>query len=63
MSGRTEHDISPEVEAAVREVDHAADVLKAALARLTRIWNIPGITQKERRVMRAAGKRALRSAT
>lgn len=63
MSGRTGHDISPEVEAAVREVDKAADAMKAALATLTHVWNMPGITLKERRIMTAAGKRARRSAT
>lgn len=61
-TGRTGHNISTEVEAAVREVDRAADAMKAALATLTHVWNSPGITLKERRVMTAAGKRARRSA-
>lgn len=63
MNGRTGYDIAPDVEAAVREVNRAADALKQALATLTHVWNRPGITLKERRVMTAAGKRARRSAT
>lgn len=61
--GRTGHDISPEVEAAVREVDRAADAMRSALATLTHLWNLPTTTSKERRIMRAAGQRAWRSAT
>lgn len=63
MSGRTGHDISPFVEAAVREVDRAAEAMKQALATLTHLWNLPATTPKERRIMRAAGQRARRSAT
>jgi hypothetical protein len=64
MTGRIGHDISPEVAAAVAEVDRCAGEMKAALAALTRVWESAGIpTLKERRVMRAAANRALRSAT
>lgn len=63
MTGRTGHDISPDVEAAVFQVDAAADVLKSALADVTHVWNRPGITLKEARVMNAARQRARRSAT
>jgi hypothetical protein len=62
VTGRTGHDISPDVETAVLHVDAAADALKAALAALSHVWNRPGITLKERRIMNAAGKRARRSA-
>ena len=63
MSGRTGHDVSPDVEAVVQEVDRAAWSMKAALAAMTHVWNRPGVTLKERRIMTAAGKRARRSAT
>lgn len=63
LTGRTGHDISPDVDAAVREVDRAADALNSALAALSHVWNRPGITLKERRVMSAALRRARRSAT
>jgi hypothetical protein len=64
VSGRTGHGVvSPDVEAAVREVDRTADALKSALGALSHVWNRPGITLWERRVMTAAGKRARRAGT
>jgi len=63
MTGRTGHEVSPEVEAAVRQADRATEALKAALAMLTHLWNRPSTTTKERRIMSAAKQRARRSAT
>jgi len=62
-AGRTGHEVSLAVEAAVAAVDRAADTMRLALATLTHLWNLPTTTPKERRVMRAAGQRARRSAT
>lgn len=61
VSDRTGHDISPDVDAAVREVDRASDALKSALATLSHVWHRPGITLWERRVMAAARERARRA--
>lgn len=63
VSGRTGNDVSSDVEAAVIEVDRAADALKVALSALSHVWNRPGITLWERRVMNAAMRRARRAGT
>lgn len=64
MSGRTGHGVvSPDVEAAVREVDRTADALKSALAALSHVWHRFGISPKERRIMNAARERARRAGT
>ena len=62
-TGPTGHEISPDVEAVVRQVDRAAEAMKAALAALSVVWHRPTTTDKERRVMHAARQRARRSGT